>query len=82
MIREKCSRDRQSDRIASRYMEADWNSGKLADYMPGPYPNEEAARAGNGGYVHCITGRDRHADDLVVYPQIFLLSSRPDTEMP
>lgn len=23
--------------------------GKLADYMPGPYPNEEAARAGNGG---------------------------------
>ncbi|WVR08851.1 hypothetical protein IAU60_005909 [Kwoniella sp. DSM 27419] len=23
--------------------------GKLADYMPAPYPNEEAARAGNGG---------------------------------
>ncbi|KAG9001484.1 cytochrome c1 [Tulasnella sp. JGI-2019a] len=23
--------------------------GKLADYMPKPYPNEEAARAGNGG---------------------------------
>jgi ubiquinol-cytochrome c reductase cytochrome c1 subunit len=23
--------------------------GKLADYMPGPYPNEEAARAGNAG---------------------------------
>ncbi|EIW66022.1 hypothetical protein TREMEDRAFT_45881 [Tremella mesenterica DSM 1558] len=23
--------------------------GKLADYMPPPYPNEEAARAGNGG---------------------------------
>lgn len=23
--------------------------GKLADYMPAPYPNEEAARAGNAG---------------------------------
>ena|SRR6266540_3014215 len=23
--------------------------GKLADYMPRPYPNDEAARAGNGG---------------------------------
>lgn len=23
--------------------------GKLSDYLPGPYPNEEAARAGNGG---------------------------------
>lgn len=23
--------------------------GKLADYMPSPYPNEEAARSGNGG---------------------------------
>lgn len=23
--------------------------GKLADYMPAPYPNEEAARAGNNG---------------------------------
>ena len=23
--------------------------GKLADYMPPPYPNEEAARAGNAG---------------------------------
>lgn len=23
--------------------------GKLADYMPPPYPNDEAARAGNGG---------------------------------
>jgi len=23
--------------------------GKLADYMPGPYPNDEAARAGNNG---------------------------------
>lgn len=23
--------------------------GKLSDYMPAPYPNEEAARAGNGG---------------------------------
>lgn len=23
--------------------------GKLADYMPQPYPNEEAARAGNAG---------------------------------
>ena len=23
--------------------------GKLADYMPSPYPNEEAARAGNAG---------------------------------
>ena len=23
--------------------------GKLSDYMPSPYPNEEAARAGNGG---------------------------------
>ena len=23
--------------------------GKLADYMPKPYPNEEAARASNGG---------------------------------
>ncbi|KAF5355255.1 hypothetical protein D9758_006026 [Tetrapyrgos nigripes] len=23
--------------------------GKLSDYMPGPYPNEEAARAGNAG---------------------------------
>ena len=23
--------------------------GKLADYMPPPYPNEEAARAANGG---------------------------------
>ena len=23
--------------------------GKPADYMPRPYPNEEAARAGNGG---------------------------------
>ena len=23
--------------------------GKLADYMPAPYPNEEAARASNGG---------------------------------
>jgi len=25
--------------------------GKLADYMPPPYPNPEAARAGNGGSV-------------------------------
>ena len=25
--------------------------GKLADYMPSPYPNEEAARAGNAGAV-------------------------------
>ena len=23
--------------------------GKLADYLPSPYPNEEAARAGNAG---------------------------------
>jgi ubiquinol-cytochrome c reductase cytochrome c1 subunit len=23
--------------------------GKLADYMPSPYPNDEAARAGNQG---------------------------------
>jgi ubiquinol-cytochrome c reductase cytochrome c1 subunit len=23
--------------------------GKLADYMPAPYPNEEAARSGNAG---------------------------------
>lgn len=23
--------------------------GKLADYLPGPYPNEEAARASNAG---------------------------------
>ena len=23
--------------------------GKLSDYMPPPYPNEEAARAGNAG---------------------------------
>lgn len=23
--------------------------GKLSDYMPAPYPNEDAARAGNGG---------------------------------
>lgn len=23
--------------------------GKLADYMPAPYPNEEAARAANNG---------------------------------
>ena len=23
--------------------------GKLSDYMPSPYPNEEAARASNGG---------------------------------
>jgi cytochrome c1 len=23
--------------------------GKLSDYLPAPYPNEEAARAGNGG---------------------------------
>lgn len=23
--------------------------GKLSDYLPPPYPNEEAARAGNGG---------------------------------
>ena len=23
--------------------------GKLSDYMPAPYPNEEAARASNGG---------------------------------
>lgn len=23
--------------------------GKLSDYIPGPYPNEEAARAANGG---------------------------------
>ena len=23
--------------------------GKLADYMPAPYPNEEAARSSNGG---------------------------------
>ena len=23
--------------------------GKLSDYMPAPYPNEEAARAGNAG---------------------------------
>jgi ubiquinol-cytochrome c reductase cytochrome c1 subunit len=30
-------------------MIADDCRGKLADYMPGPYPNEEAARAGNGG---------------------------------
>jgi len=63
-------------------MEADWNRGKLADYMPGPYPNEEAARAGNGGWVYSIAGGDRHADDLVVCPQIFLSLSRPDTEMP
>ena len=56
MTREKCSRDRESGigvalvatcriGVANRYR------GKLADYMPGPYPNEEAARAGNGGYV-------------------------------
>ena len=25
--------------------------GKLSDYMPRPYPNEEAARAGNAGAV-------------------------------
>lgn len=25
--------------------------GKLADYMPPPYANDEAARAGNAGYV-------------------------------
>lgn len=52
-IRERCSRDRESrsDGSDATPFEADTDCarGKLADYMPGPYPNEEAARAGNGG---------------------------------
>ena len=28
--------------------------GKLSDYFPNPYPNEEAARAANNGNLLCI----------------------------
>jgi hypothetical protein len=55
--RERCSRDRESRSDVSDAfyaaihfeVDTDCTRGKLADYMPGPYPNEEAARAGNGG---------------------------------
>lgn len=49
-MRVKCSRDREWGPGQMRELEADWaRRGKLADYMPAPYPNDEAARAGNAG---------------------------------
>jgi ubiquinol-cytochrome c reductase cytochrome c1 subunit len=49
--------------------------------MPGPYPNEEAARAGNGGNVDSLA-RWSSTDSVVVFPLIFPSLSRLDTEMP
>lgn len=46
---------------------------KLSDYFPGPYPNEEAARAANGGALppdlSCVV-KARHAGDDYVYALI------------
>jgi hypothetical protein len=59
-------------------------SGKLADYMPPPYPNDEAARAGNGGYVDALVYRSILAERpvsvvcLLIYP----LWSKLDTVEP
>ncbi len=76
--RERCSSDRQSAPLSDPRVSLTLRRGKLADYMPPPYPNEEAARAGNGGeypessWMHLLTCQ-------VVFPQTFRSSSRPDT---
>ncbi|KAF7370842.1 Cytochrome c domain-containing protein [Mycena sanguinolenta] len=47
--------------------------GKLADYMPAPYPNEEAARAGNAGALPpdlSLIVKARHAGANYVYALI------------
>lgn len=44
--------------------------GKLSDYMPGPYPNEEAARASNGGSAPpdlSLITKARHGGPVRVY---------------
>lgn len=44
--------------------------GKLSDYMPGPYPNEEAARAANGGSIPpdlSLITKARHGGPVCVY---------------
>lgn len=43
--------------------------GKLSDYMPGPYPNEEAARASNGGSIPpdlSLISKARHGGPVCV----------------
>jgi ubiquinol-cytochrome c reductase cytochrome c1 subunit len=44
--------------------------GKLADKMPRPYPNEEAARAGNGGALPpdlSLMVKARHGGAVCIY---------------
>lgn len=44
--------------------------GKLADYMPPPYPNEEAARAGNAGALPpdlSLMAKARHGGPVRVF---------------
>ena len=45
--------------------------GKLSDYMPAPYPNEEAARASNGGALPpdlSLIVKARHGAAVRVFP--------------
>ena len=48
--------------------------GKLSDYFPSPYPNEEAARAANNGaYPPDLTliSSARHGKDVKIYQLVF-----------
>jgi ubiquinol-cytochrome c reductase cytochrome c1 subunit len=52
--------------------------GKLSDYMPPPYPNEEAARAGNAGALPpdlSLIVKARHGGVVSWFYQVF--STRP-----
>ena len=52
--------------------------GKLSDYMPAPYPNEEAARAGNGGALPpdlSLIVKARHGGPVCTYFLMLVVKS-------
>jgi cytochrome c1 len=56
--------------------------GKLADYMPRPYPNDEAARAGNAGALPpdlSLIVKARHGGPVCTF-LLLLLLCREGTE--
>ena len=54
--------------------------GKLSDYMPAPYPNEEASRASNGGALPpdlSLINKARHGGAVCWLTKLFILLQLP-----
>lgn len=48
--------------------------GKLSDYLPSPYPNENAARAANNGITNLYSGYGINQNKCMVQNQYIVIA--------